>query len=112
MLHPGSPLSVTPWGIASDLCLDAVLASDLKVVNQKAWKPEEEPRAGAAPRLTFPLLPLLINASLSEAQDPKAGMLKIWFPRHYLGTGGNIEMSHPQVLGLGLGIFKQAEPLP
>ena len=39
---------MTPWGIARDLCLDAVLASDLKAVNQKAWEPEEEPRAGAA----------------------------------------------------------------
>ena len=47
MLHPRSPPSVTPWWIASDLCLDADLASDLKAMDQKAWKPEEEPRVGA-----------------------------------------------------------------
>lgn len=38
---------MTPWWIASDLCLDADLASDLKAMDQKAWKPEEEPRVGA-----------------------------------------------------------------
>ena len=56
MLHPRSPPSVTPWWTASDLCLDANLASDLKAMYQKAWKPEEEPRAGAASKanVSFP----------------------------------------------------------
>ena len=48
MLHPRSPPSVTPWWIASDLCPDTDLASDLKAMDQKPWKPEEELRAGAA----------------------------------------------------------------
>ena len=40
--------SESPWWKASDVCQDIDLASDLRVVNQKVWKPEQKPRAGTA----------------------------------------------------------------